>query len=140
MKRENITPKIIELAKKIAEHWRMEYYPRCWTFFELPTDNKYLGWCMDKYREHAGVIQIYLEKTESFTWQKPDTVIFVPSISDCLEKLREFAEENIQIFIDMSLIWVVTINAFSKKSRVFTESRNLHEALLQALLTVLKEA
>lgn len=156
MKESDITPEIIAKAKEIAEHWRMEIYEGCYFAVESSKKDDWEG--IDakiftppeiymtknigggRYYGYAspenGCGSVFSEDPHDYCL--PDKWFPIPSISDCLEKLREFAEENIQIFIDASLIWFVTINAFSKKSKV-TESKNLHEALLTALLSVLKE-
>jgi len=126
MKEQDITPKVIELAKEIARHWRMEIYRGCWI---LTPDEFLLFEPRDMFLD--GVALRFTNGNYSKEW------FSVPSISDCLEKLREHANENITIFIDTSMIWFVTLDMHTQKKKT-NQSKSLHEALLFALLEVLK--
>jgi len=130
MKRENITPKIIELAREIAEYWRMEIYVGCWIL-------------------DGGMIKLVFLKRGQFIYvivgeEKRMTVsgnvIPIPSISDCLEKLRELKLRYIFHAWELDEILVSLIS--DEDSTVIIDqlkSDNLYEALLSALLEVLKE-
>ena len=110
MKESDITQPVIDKCKQISEHWRMEIYVGCWIICS------YLK--MDVVVLHHGV-SIY--KGE---------LIPIPSISDCLEKLREL--RALSAFGGGA---TKAITAFLMGQITITK---LHESLLSALLEVLK--
>ena len=112
MREKDITPEVIRLSKAIAELWRMKIYVGCWviTLREV----------------------VYLIKSESeIEWIEEDHGgIPIPSISDCLEKLKELDSEwrthqLVAVFDGLLTYDIMTIQIF-------------HEALLSALLEVLR--
>jgi len=122
MKKQDITPKIINLAKRIAKYWRMEIYEGCWLF--------------DVQNQRLTLAQI-----SSQADAKELGFIPIPSISDCLKKLREL--ELRYIFHKYNLR-KVSVSIIDNKARtiLFQSRKNfpiLHEALLNALLNVLKK-
>lgn len=127
MREKDITPEIIKLSKEIAEIWRMEIYEGCWIVTE--EHPKWARLVTGASDNKCRVLAVHY-----YT----DDCIPIPSISDCLEKVAEYAAENITIFIDASMIWFVTLDMYTKKKKT-NESKSLHEALLSALLAVLKE-
>ena len=123
MKQSDITPEIIALSRKIAEYWRMEIYKGCW-------------YCD---------IDILCLWHENYEPDFPDEVFPIPSISDCLEKLRAL---NLRVYIsglhykypvNDEKWYSVSIHRLPYGEEiVFICIENFHEALLQALLAVLE--
>ena len=121
MKKSDITPEIIEKSKEFAKYGEPELYVGCWIWEErtglsLISDNP----------------QNYLNPNN----------IPIPSISDCLEKLRELsisihlsdtARVNIEDVEYFNGSYVVRGINFKK----YWFLNNPHEALLSALLEVL---
>jgi len=126
MKESDIVPKVVELAKEVAKYWKMEIYEGCWVKM---VDGLLLV------KEKQNIKNLKQEKKRKESWHQ---WFPIPSISDCLEKLREYANENITIFIDTSMIWFVTLDMYTQKKKT-NQSKSLHEALLSALLAALKE-
>jgi len=133
MKEQEITPKVIELAKEIARHWRMEIYEGCWIVWNdnvinLVTDEHTLK---------------FLLRTESRILH----YVPIPSISDCLEKLRELGYESMNLQRrPFRSSWM--INIWDKEShnlevdtikRWRNKGETLHEVLFSVLLEALKE-
>jgi hypothetical protein len=126
MKKSDITQPVIDKCKQIAEYWRMEIYEGCW------------------YVDIDLVRLWQLKEIPSF----PSEVFSIPSISDCLEKLREGRWIAFHVYWGIfAKKFVVEIQHYPptgttsmiiKKHQHTSES--LHEALLSALLEVLKEA
>ena len=87
MKREQITPEIIELSKKIAEKWRMDIYFGGWAIvlFERLGEQPILY--NGEWSCGAPSDSLYHEKTMKLYTQ--DKWFPIPSMGDCLEKLRE---------------------------------------------------
>lgn len=78
MRKSDITPKIIELARKIAEHERMDVYEGCWV-------------CVYKYwRVHPEnkELEVFLVK-DTLVWWNKESFFPIPTISDALRKLGE---------------------------------------------------
>jgi len=119
MRKEDITNKIRELAREMAKYWRMEIYQ-----YDL-----FYNTFMKKLQRNLDY-----EKFEPKSWAIP-----IPSILDCLEKLKEFPEDNIRLFYDVEPpLWVIFMDEYNPK-QLMEESQSLHEALLSMLLELLRE-
>ena len=139
MKQSDITPEVIRLSKEIAKHWRMDIYKGCWV---------YEDW--DKIDEQTDVGLVQWADGEMFYTtgskmdNKKDGVTPIPSISDCLEKLRELGwyvetMHNRLFFTNtQDHRWDVEIAMEEGKffNDTVTQGKTLHEALLSALLEV----
>jgi len=128
MKEQDITPKVIELARKITKHWRMEIYEGCWVFLRWPTP--------------------FLVRDEhSVEWAIEQNAIPIPSISDCLEKLLELGYESMNLqrrplqFPWMTDIWDKESHDLEADTikRWRNKDETLHEVLFSVLLKALKE-
>lgn len=129
MKESDITPKVIELAKEIVKYWRMEIYEGCWI-----TRAEASG------HETTLITARKLDEIEHYGFGAYINVGFfpVPSISDCLEKLRElqyYVQWNDNLDFYEVFIWK-NLDDVPKSIKC---KWKLHEALLAALLEVLKE-
>ena len=120
MKESQITPRVIKLSKEIAGHWRMEAYEGCWLFY---VQNQ----------------QLTLAQISTQADVKELGFIPIPSISDCLEKLRE-----LKWCIEIS--WIMEprvrldyVQPKEESKTIKTTGDTLHEALLSALLEVLRK-
>ena len=130
MKQSDITPKIIDLSKRIAEKWRMEIYEGCWGI--LPNDNK-LFLITEKIKgiSHNGFRAIYpiLPSFGKTTLMASDHIP-IPSIEDVLSRLVQLEGATAKYILakrcDDVLLGHITVTEF-------------HEALLEALLAVLEE-
>ena len=78
MKQFDITPKIINLSKRIAKHDRMEIYKGCWFVAGATGKTLYLV----EWKSPMGAV-----KAGDKIFQADD-LIPIPSISDVLEKLQ----------------------------------------------------
>lgn len=136
----SISPKIIELSKEIAKCWKMEMYEGCWIYDDkndelFMTVGKYM---IDKRIEYDNKFQ----KPNHITFGDPSSkmrdCIPIPSISDALEKLRELGWDikikHYQINSEWQVLVYLSNIIKSKDAYAPTE----HEALLSALLEVLK--
>lgn len=106
MKKQDITPKVIKLAKKIANHWRMEIYEGCWfavvsskkddwegidaKTYEKPLIYLAMNLNVGRYYGYAdpfgGCGNVFSEDPHNYCL--PNEWYPIPSILDCLEKLR----------------------------------------------------
>ena len=133
MNKKHITPEIIELSKKIAEYWRMEIYKGCWVINKKGVYGVVILSQGDAVAVHAEADYVRYEE-----WNLKKKVTPIPSISDCLEKLRErpgfmsgyYKKKD----FDNSLL-----NIFKNyiKGRFIVEE--VHYWLLSALLRVLEK-
>jgi len=142
MKKLDITTPIIDKCKKLSQFWRMEIYEGCWGI--LPDDNKiFLITEKIKGMSHNGFRAIYptLPSFGKITLVASE-YIPIPSISDCLERLRELGWRNYQFSIaengkiEMHIIHVPF--TFKKEDEIIVQGTPL-EALLSALIKVMKE-
>ena len=144
MKQSDITPGVIELSKELAEHWRMEIYRGCWIICK-DTNRPYLIEVVEEW-ENKDISYdlsegdgITTEPISSFKEHIDEFFIPIPSISDCLDKLRElgFKVRISEIRSDRPHVCkLYDLDGFS----VATFTRNsTHEALLSALLEVVKK-
>ena len=116
MRKEEITQEIIEKAKELAEYWRMEIYEGCWVYDKL--DNVLdLVFGGRKYWFDRGFL-----KTETF--------IPIPSISDCLEKLRELKPKSpVRMKVSIAVLeYLMNKTTFAK----------FYKTTISAILEVLK--
>jgi len=141
MKKQDITPKIINLAKRIAKYWRMEIYRGCW--IKIGGEAQLITSTCDDY---------FFTGCNCFKnrWtNRKGSGVPVPSISDVLLKLDELNmiiynlgqwEQGID-HRDLSDAWIVVIRKRyrDKSSEVEIKAPSLHEALLAALLEVLEK-
>ena len=131
MKQSNITPKIIELSKQIAEHWRMKFYIGCW----IEDDMKNLA-LIEKIERDISTAG-YRDSNRWFSVDNPD-ITPIPSIEDCLERLRE---QGLYIRLIVAIEGKVSVGKIGQQPFFETEviwENEIHEALLTALLEVLK--
>ena len=124
MKASSITPKIIDLSKRIAEKWRMEIYPGAWYCYTNYVDENQLN--------------IY-PLNEIYPMPEYDRITPIPSIEDVLEKLRGLGWCIELYWVMEAVVDLVYMKAGEPHRRVKTRSDNLHEALLEALLEALEE-
>lgn len=114
MRESDITPEVIELAKEIAEIWRMEIYVGCWII-----------------HKDGGIPHLVSTGVQFY---ENEHQISIPSISDCLEKLRELdIEPDISIDANGN-----TYLKYDDPLKMYLYD-SCHEALLSALLEVLKK-
>lgn len=116
MKRSDITPKIIELSKEIAKYWKMEIYEGCWI-----------------YVAH----EMFLIKIPSIIKERNWNFIPIPSIADCLRKLRKLEQEG--TIQKGKTKHDEATNPLLDYILGMTSLTELHEVLLFALLEVLKK-
>ena len=134
MKQSDITPKIIELSKQIAEYWKMEIYEGCWVNISRDDTQK--------------IVLATKVNCLGFYWRSPDMNDFrffacpedfpIPSISDALEKLRELDWCIEMTYICEPKIELNYVKGGERFKQIKAEGNTLHEALLSALLEVLK--
>ena len=124
MKHETITPKIIELAKKIAELWRMEIRRGVWI---IDDDGKEA--LITRIYNDGKVMADYGDYTRYFTKDNPK-IFPIPDIGDCLGRLEEHSISARR----RTLIPYFNSYAFGEIKTI-----EFHESLLSALLAVLKE-
>ena len=118
MREKDITKEVIRLSKEIAEHWRMEIYEGCWFVSGLD-----------------GQPILYKDILYDPDYKKPD--IPIPSISDCLEKIRELGYcmrlEDQPDFYEFGIWDDVEYAPIATGA-----DQNLHQCILSALLEVVK--
>jgi len=131
MKQQTITPKIIELAKKIVELWPMPIYEGCWIakaiYGDLSGNRDYKA-CQVTWLLHKG-FQV-IDTTRGLE-DMPIKYFPIPDIGDCLEKLKGLDSEwrthqLVAVFDGLLTYDTMTTQIF-------------HEALLSALLEVLED-
>lgn len=143
MKQSDITPEVIRLSKELAEHWRMEIYEGCWIARGMGRD------LSGEYYYKAYQVTWLLHKgfqiidTVHGLQEAPIKYIPIPSISDCLKKLREFSDywrklEEVEGNTEVTHLVTHFLcgYGFTKTQLALQE---LHKDLLSALLEVLKE-
>ena len=111
MKESDITPEVIKLSKEITRFWMMVSYEGGWVYY--PALKKLM-----LYKTYQGRVE---------TWFP------IPSISDCLEKLREkykLLPQNWKDDLD---------EGFYNVLNYYISISKFHEWLLSALLEVLKK-
>ena len=136
MKKSDITLKIIELAKKIAELWRMEIYVGCWIL-----DNDGKPALLEKVYKDDKFMGGYGSHIRYFSKSNPK-IYPIPSISDCLEKLKELGLRYIFHAWELNEVYVQIISDKAKDVIIDQQETcftTLHEALLSALLEVLQK-
>ena len=135
MKESDITQPVIEKCKEIAKHWRMEIYVGCWIcLIQIKRGKK-------KFNPELvdGKIFWIDKDTRQLYWGSFGEIhkkeyIPIPSISDCLEKLRELeVEPDISIDANGS-----TYLQYDDPLKMYLYD-SCHEALLSALLEVVKK-
>jgi len=126
MKQQTITPKIIELAKKIVELWPMPIYEGCWEVHEQ--------------RDRPVLVDKDIEEIAKLHPDEHRCWFPIPDIGDCLEKLRELKLRYIFHAWELDDILVSLID--DEKGDVIVDQMKataLHESLLSAVLAVLEE-
>ena len=138
MRKSDIIEKVIELSKKIAEHWRMEIYVGGWICLIQIKRGK------QKFNPELvdGKIFWIDKDTRQLYWGSFGEIhkkeyIPIPSISDCLDKLRELGY-FIRIQDQPDFYEVGIWKDVEDENIAGGASPNIHEALLSALLEVLK--
>jgi len=122
MKKSDITQPIIDKCKQLAEHWRMEIYVGCWIVTNF------------------GTKLIIKHPTEIPHFRNRGDFTPIPSIWDCLEKLRELGFKAIIHFDypgDEPMVDAFWFRAIPPLLKSHKKSPSFHEALLSALLEVL---
>jgi len=140
VKESDITPKIIEKSKELAEYWRMELAYGSWVAVHFSKLGLAPLLFDGEWSSGVPSDSLYHEKTMEL-FQK-DKWFPIPSISDCLEKLREL---SISIHLsDTARVNIEDVEYFNGsyvvrgiKFRKYWFLNNPHEALLSALLEVL---
>ncbi len=138
MEESQITPEVIKLSKQIVEHWRIEIYGGCWLTKDSKSALKTLALVTgtDKWRIYF--YELNWGNTSNHK-NKMDEWFPIPSISDCLEKLRERSEFMPDYYnkkhFDRSLL-----NIFKNYIKGEFTVEKVHYWLLSALLEVLKSA
>jgi hypothetical protein len=133
MRQSEITPKIVEISKKIAEKWRMEIYEGCWIYDDA-NDELFMTvgqYMIDKKIEYDGKFQ----KPNHITFSDPSSImrkcIPIPSLSDALDAIYD-RSCPFGTFITLE-------KRFNDWTHGIITTQELHEAVLEALLEVLKE-
>ena len=135
MKESDITPKIIEKSKELAEYWRMELAYGSWVAVHFSKLGLAPLLFDGEWSSGVPSDSLYHEKTMEL-FQK-DKWFPIPSISDCLEKLMELRLRYIFHAWELDEILVSLID--DEKGDVTVDqmkATTLHEALLSALLEV----
>ena len=129
MKQSNISPKIIELSKKISKYFRMEIYEGCWVW--------------DEYGDPQIKLLTQDEMAYLRTWSNEKYWFPIPSISDVLKKLDDLGfmwnfqrtdKGDYQFHIYPLPTWVVP-----RYRKNYFETKDKHETVLLALLEVLRK-
>jgi len=144
MKQQDITPKIIELAKAIAELWRMPIYVGCWMMVK-GDDN----WKITHKVDTGGFTLILFDshwKLESGALYHTDLpnayreFFLIPDIGDCERKLLRLGfTYRTDRLLSCVVIQLYDPEDEGKPYGKEMQGVNTHEALLSALLEVLKE-
>jgi len=136
MKESDITTPVIDKCKQLAEHWRMEIYEGCWVSVEHMGSTLELIIGSDKPRADGK------DNRDLFSG---GNCIPIPTFSDCLDKLRELGcPLEIKPIKVQKWKWRLTWGEPYKIKKPWGGITNckdisaLHEALLSALLEVLK--
>ena len=132
MKEQNIIPRVEELAGEIAKYWRMPIYKGCW--IKIGGKIQLVSNCNNNYF-YTGCNYVKNQWTN-----RKGSGIPIPSISDCLEKLRELKLRYIFHAWELDDILVSLID--DEKGDVIVDQMKataLHESLLSAVLAVLEE-
>ena len=134
MKEQNITLKIKELAREIAEYWRMPIYEGCWAHLPDKWNKRdFENLVLVQNKESVRNIKREMRRKESYHHWIP-----IPDIGDCLEKLRErqgfMPEYYKKKDFNRSLM-----NIFKNYIEGQFTVEEAHYWLLSALLAVLKE-
>jgi hypothetical protein len=117
MRKEQITPEVIELSKKIAEKWRMDIYPGCW-------------YCYTNYSPEDFIRQYPADKI--YPMGDFDRITPIPSIADCLQELKgKFRKLTICNDGKCEIEYLLSDGSY------YCVENTPHEALLSALLEVL---
>lgn len=152
MKESDITPEVIKLSKEIAKLWKLEIYRGCW--YHNSRDGKLHCWG-GSFSIPSEELEFNLQEMLPKDKPEPLRITPIPSISDCVEKLRKLGWFIWQIWErgkepkELS-DWVIQITkAIESGEYVFgyrmkehcklIEASTLHKALLSALLEVLKK-
>lgn len=142
MKEKDITKEVIKLSKEIADSWRVEIEKFGW--FSLNCDPSPFN--LDNYtfwKEGECIYQSthdLLDPNQVTIYTKREWFP-IPSISDCLEKLRELGWRNYQFSfaedgkIEMHILHIPF--TFRAEEEIIVQGTPL-EALLSALLKVLR--
>lgn len=144
MKESDITDEVIRLSKEIAKYWRMN--PDKGSFVRIVTDE-------GEDRTHLVECAAYDKKEiNDCFWLENGTDIEIndrwviwfpiPSISDCLEKLRELVSGTHVVFVEYPKEGDCSVTFYcpdADMDEYIYLAKTPHEALLSALLEVLKE-
>ena len=136
MRKSDVSQPVIDKCRELAEHWRMGIYEGCWVARAISGDlsgtREYkiyqVTWLL-----HKGFQVI---NTTHGLEDMPIEYYPIPSISDVLSKLKEMKILDIEL-IQEGDFWTVWF--FSDEEHPKGKTCNtLHEALLSALLEILK--
>lgn len=144
MNRNDITEKIIELSRKIAELWRMDIYRGCWIVCK-DTGKLFLVEVVEEWKDGDVSYDlsegdgIQTEPIASFKEHVDNFFIPIPTIHDVLRKLRELKfNYDIASYRTRKIISLAIYNPNSFANGMQFESESLREVLLTALLQVLE--
>lgn len=138
MRKEDITPEVIGLAKEISSYWRMEIYEGCWyqyTSLNPLNDEEESCLLLNSDREPISPQKQLDAPTNDIFRGK---YIPIPTIADCSDKLRELGYKYL-IEYDCDGHWLRVYGGKEKYRSFEVDHQCEHEALLSALLSVLKE-
>ena len=134
MEESDITQPVIDKCKQITEYWRMEIYEGCWVISQR------------KEWKNVSDIEMKADITDDSIVlidnvskvQIPSLTIPIPSISDCLEKLREL-NYKYGIEYDHDGHWIHIHGGKEEWYSANFDHQDAHIALLSALLEVLRK-
>lgn len=133
MKESDITSEIIVKAKEIVKYWRMEIYEGCWVVNQSKTWREVSSIKKEAVIRDEGAVLIYTKSQI----RNYELAVPIPSISDCLEKLREL-EVGVALQDHLFLMYAVgTWDSETSKFKPTADASTPLEALLSALLEVL---
>jgi len=143
MKEQNITLKIKELAREIAEYWRMPIYEGCWAHLPDKWNKRdFENLVLVQNKESVRNIKREMRRKESYHHWIP-----IPDIGDCEQKLVELGYESMNLtrraFQNPWAIKVWDYESHDLDTDTIKASektgKSLHEIALSALLAALKE-
>jgi len=143
MKKSDITPGVIEAAKKIAELWRMEIYKGCWAHLPDKWNKRdFENLVLVQNKESVRNIKREMRRKESYHHWIP-----IPDIGDCEQKLVELGYESMNLQRrPFKHPWIADV--WDKEShdldtdtinRWEDKGKTLHEIVLSITLKALRE-
>ena len=146
MKESDITERIKELAREIAKYWRMEIYVGTWVCYVDVNGGRIIDIAVSVVPDEKDSDGVAFWVNNGYSNDEMDGYFGIPSIEDCLEKLRglgaifrlsyqkDLMKKNMEITDYFDGEHTVKEIFF----RGYWFLNNPHEALLSALLEVVK--